>query len=101
MTVGVDGNVDRQMIAAGNARGRMQQQRLADRVAFRVERLLHAQRTAMAIFAQHRAAGAGGEGQVQLGMPGGGIVGLENGRARSHGRIIREGPAAGNTQEYA
>ena len=89
---------NRQMIAAGNARRWMQHDGLTDRPALRIQRLLHAQRPTMPIFAQHRAFALADEAKMQLGMPARRMLGRRYGEARGHGRIIRESQGGG---EYA
>ena len=90
MRAGRDVDLDRQMIAAGNAGRRVQDDGLAHRVAFRVERLLYAQRAAMAVFVQHGAFAGTGEAEAQFGMPGRNGFRQRSGKARGHCRIIRE-----------
>ena len=60
---------DRQLVAAGDAGGWMQQNGLTDRVAFRIERFLYPQRPAVPIFAQHGAFAVAGETEMQFGVP--------------------------------
>ena len=61
---------DLQLVAAGDAGRRVEQDRLTHGVAFRVKRLLDPQRAEMPVFAQHGAFAGSGEAQLQFGMPG-------------------------------
>ncbi|MBK9392833.1 MAG: hypothetical protein IPN40_02740 [Uliginosibacterium sp.] len=61
--------LDLQLIAARDASWRMQDQQLADRIAFRVKRLLHAQRALVQIVAEQAATRALLDAEIQRGSP--------------------------------
>ena len=87
---GVNRRGDGQMVATRNPGRRVQDDSLANGVAFRIQCLLYAQRAAMAVFAQHGSFAGTGEAELQLGMPGRNGFRQRNGKARGHCRIIGE-----------
>jgi hypothetical protein len=74
LRAGRSGDVHLQRVAAGDAARRMQQQRVAHRVAFGVERLLHTQRAAVLAPRQHGATARGAVTECNVCLPAGGGV---------------------------
>ena len=69
MRCGVEPDLDGEFVAAGDARGRMQHDAVADPLALGIEGLLDAQRPKVLTLRQHRTLATPLEAKLQPGLP--------------------------------